>query len=77
MVTCPVCRRSLALADRNGRHVASEAHFPHRDPSGVMTCSPLTLTELGSLTVDVECERRPLGGAHSTLVTMTRKVAPG
>jgi len=53
IATCPVCRRSLALADRNGRHVASEAHYPHLDASGTMVCSPLTLAERGSLTVDV------------------------
>lgn len=52
IITCPVCRRPLALADRNGRHVASEAHYPHADPSGRMVCSPLTLGELGRLTVD-------------------------
>ena len=39
MVTCPACRRSLALADSNGRHVASEAHYPHLDASGTLVCS--------------------------------------
>jgi hypothetical protein len=38
--TCPVCRRSLGLADRNGRHVASEAHYPRHDAAGVAVCSP-------------------------------------
>ncbi len=40
IVACPACRRSLALADRNGRHVASEAHYPHLDAAGRMVCSP-------------------------------------
>jgi hypothetical protein len=52
IITCPVCRRYLALADRNGRHVASEAHYPHADACGTMVCSPPTLEELGRLTVD-------------------------
>lgn len=52
MAICPACRHSLALADRNGRHVASEAHYPHRDENGAMSCSPPTRAELGNLTVD-------------------------
>lgn len=40
IIACPACRRSLALADRNGRHVASEAHYPHLDAAGRMVCSP-------------------------------------
>jgi hypothetical protein len=52
MATCPACRRSLALADRNGRHVASEVHYPHRDDSGVLACSPPARAEMRKLTVD-------------------------
>ena len=40
IVACPACGRSLALADRNGRHVASEAHYPHLDADGTLICSP-------------------------------------
>ncbi len=47
IATCPVCRRALALADRNGRHVASEAHYPHRDATGTMVCSPPSRAEGG------------------------------
>jgi len=59
IVTCPVCRRSLALADRNGRHVASEAHYPHPDASGTMICSPPTRADRGSET-RVSERMRPL-----------------
>ena len=61
IATCPVCRRSLALADRNGRHVASEAHYPHPDASGTMICTPLTRAEWGNLTIDVDDEPRSPG----------------
>ena len=71
---CPVCGRCLALADRNGRHVASEAHYPRRDASGMMICSPLTRAKRGELTVDVD-ERRSPGRAPRRLVTPSvRKV---
>ena len=30
------------VGGRNGRHVASEAHYPHPDATGTMVCSPLT-----------------------------------
>jgi hypothetical protein len=56
IATCPVCRRSLGLADRNGRHVASEAHYPHPDASGTMVCSALARAERGNLTVEVDGE---------------------
>lgn len=69
IATCPVCRRSLALADRNGRHVASEAHYPHPDASGTMVCSPLTRGEWGELTADVDGRPRSPGGAPLRLVT--------
>jgi hypothetical protein len=69
IATCPVCRRSLALADRNGRHVASEAHYPHPDASGTMVCSPLTPAEWRKLTVDVDGEPRSPGGSPLRLVT--------
>jgi hypothetical protein len=69
IVTCPVCRRSLALADRNGRHVASEAHYPHPDASGTMVCSPLTRLEWGNLTADVGGGPRSPGDPPLRLVT--------
>jgi hypothetical protein len=67
ITTCPVCRRSLALADRSGRHVASEAHYPHADANGTMICSPLTPAEWGNLTIDGD--RRAAGGTPPRLVT--------
>ncbi|MFL5262708.1 MAG: hypothetical protein ACJ79L_09965, partial [Anaeromyxobacteraceae bacterium] len=63
IVTCPVCRAALALGDRNGRHVASEAHFPHADAEGTMRCSPLTRGEWLKLTVDGGGPRSPGGGS--------------
>jgi hypothetical protein len=42
MSICPACGRSLGLADRNGLHVADEAHYPHRDESGAMRCTWLS-----------------------------------
>jgi hypothetical protein len=39
MATCPACGRSLGLADRNGLHVADEAHYPRRDEGGAMDCA--------------------------------------
>jgi hypothetical protein len=68
ILTCPVCRGFLALGDRNGRHVASEAHYPHPDAGGTMVCLPLTRAEWGHLTVD-EGESRSPGGPLLTLVT--------
>jgi hypothetical protein len=65
---CPACGRSLALADRNGRHVASEAHYPHRDASGTVICSPPGLTGRCALTVDVDCEPRSPGRAPLRVV---------
>ena len=58
IVTCPVCRRSLALADRNGRHVASEAHYPHPDASGTMICSSPTRADRGTLRGGADGEPR-------------------
>lgn len=55
IATCPVCRRSLALGDRSGRHVASEAHYPHVGASGAMACSPPT----GEVQRSVPGESRP------------------
>jgi uncharacterized protein YbaR (Trm112 family) len=76
IVTCPVCRRFLSLGDRNGRHVASEAHYPHPGAGGMMVCSPLTPGEWGHLTVDDGDTRSP-GRALLTLVTkVTGKVPP-
>jgi hypothetical protein len=69
ITTCPVCCRSLALADRSGRHVASEAHYPHADASGTMICSPLTRAEWGNLTVDGGYGTRSPGGTPLRLVT--------
>jgi hypothetical protein len=77
IVTCPACRRSLALADRNGRHVASEAHYPHHDASGTMICSPPARGESVPLTGDVEGRSRPRHRAPLKLVTAAgRKVVP-
>jgi hypothetical protein len=75
--TCRVCRRSISLADRNGRHVASEAHYPHRDASGTMTCTPLTHVDRAPLTVDV-VEPSPRVRVPLRLVpaVATRKLAP-
>lgn len=55
IATCPVCRRSLALGDRSGRHVASEAHYPRVDASGAKVCSPPT----GAVHLGVGGESRP------------------
>ncbi len=74
LITCPVCRRSLALADRNGRHVASEAHYPHPDARGTMVCSPLTGADWCQLTVDLDREPRSPGGAGA--IELVRKVTP-
>jgi hypothetical protein len=74
---CPVCGRCLALADRNGRHVASEAHYPRWDASGTVICSPPTRAERGDLTVDVGTEPRSPGRAPLRLVRASvRKLAP-
>jgi len=69
ITTCPVCARSLALADRSGRHVASEAHYPHLDATGTMRCSPPARAEWGALTGDVDGEPRSPGGPPLRLVT--------
>jgi hypothetical protein len=63
IVTCPVCRGALALGDRNGRHVASEAHFPHPDAGGTMRCSPPTRGDWLALSVDAGGLRRTGGGS--------------
>jgi uncharacterized protein YbaR (Trm112 family) len=70
IVTCPVCRRFLSLADRNGRHVASEAHYPRPGAGGTMVCSPLTPAEWGHLTIDAGDTRSP----GRTLLTLVSKV---
>jgi hypothetical protein len=76
IATCPVCGRCLALGDRNGRHVASEAHYPRRDASGAMTCSPPGRAERRHLTVDMGGEPRSPGRAPLQLVRPSvRKVA--
>jgi hypothetical protein len=75
IVTCPVCRRSLALADRSGRHVASEAHYPHHSASGTMICSPPTREELSTLTGGADGEPRSPGRAP-LVAANARKVAP-
>jgi hypothetical protein len=67
ILTCPVCAGFLALGDRNGRHVASAAHYPHRDAGGTMVCLPLGRAEWGHLTVDDGQSRSP-GGPRLTLV---------
>jgi len=69
IATCPVCRPSLALADCSGRHVASEAHYPHPDASGTMVCSPPTRAQRENLTADVDGDRRSPGEAPLRLVT--------
>ncbi len=69
ITTCPVCRRSLALADRSGRHVASEAHYPHLDATGTMSCSPPARAEWGALSGDVNGGSRSPGGPALRLVT--------
>jgi hypothetical protein len=69
IVTCPVCRRSLGLADCSGRHVASEAHYPHLATNGIMVCSPPTRAQRGHLAADVDGEPRSPGGAPLRLVT--------
>jgi hypothetical protein len=66
---CSVCGRCLALADRNGRHVASEAHYPRQDASGMMICSPPTRAGLGELTLDVDGRGSP-GPTPRRLVTV-------
>jgi hypothetical protein len=68
IVICPVCRRSLALADCSGRHVASEAHYPHLAANGIWVCSPSTRAQQGHLTVDPGREPRAPGEAPLRLV---------
>jgi hypothetical protein len=60
--------------DRNGRHVASEAYYPHPGASGTMVCLPLTRADWGHLTVD-EGESRSPGGPLLTLVTAVARNA--
>jgi hypothetical protein len=72
ILTCPVCGEFLALGDRNGRHVASAAHYPHPDASGRMICSPLTRPEWGHLTID-DGEARSPGGPLLTLVATAER----
>jgi len=69
IATCPVCHRSLALADRNGQHVASEVHYPHADASGTMVCSPLNPGEWGELNAGVDGRPRSPGGPPLRLLT--------
>jgi hypothetical protein len=69
IVTCPVCRRSLALADCSGRHVASEAHYPHLAANGIWVCSPPAFAQQGHPTVDPVRAPRSPGGAPLRLVT--------
>ena len=73
IATCPVCRRSLALADRNGRHVASEAHYPRRDEKGAMICSPPTSADRGNLTIDVGAEPGSRGRAPRRIASAATK----
>ena len=73
IVKCPVCSGALALGDRNGRHVASEAHFPHADAGGTMRCSPLTRGEWLQLTIDAAGLRSAGGGPPSSARGSSRK----
>ncbi|MFL5246597.1 MAG: hypothetical protein ACJ79M_00590 [Myxococcales bacterium] len=73
IVTCPVCRGALALGDRNGRHVASEVHYPHADAGGTMRCSPLTRAEWRELTIDAAGLRSAGGGPPSSAGRRSRK----
>ena len=73
IVTCPVCHGALALGDRNGRHVASAAHFPHADAGGTLRCSPLTRGEWFELTIDAAGLRSAGGGPSSSAGGSSRK----
>jgi hypothetical protein len=66
MATCPACGRSLGLADRNGLHVADEAHYPRRDEGGAMDCTWLARPSGASSNPAEDPEQGdPAGGAHA------------